>query len=147
MASAGGRPYRRGIGAGPHGTAPVLDSGPAWTSPNNVVGGGGPGGGGGSGSEDTLEMNDEVMDRPLSRMMDGSPVGGDGSNTARRTPPGDVRDRPGEIDTRAGPVQTVGLDPHEVEQAHKAGMILAGKVAANGPASEASLYNLHVSLL
>ena len=135
-----------GIGAGPHGTAPVLDSGPAWTSPNNVVGGGGPGGGGGSGSEDTLEMNDEMMD-VNERMMDGSPVGGDGSNTARRTPPGDVRDRRGEIDTRWGPVQTVGLDPHEVEQAHKAGMILAGKVAANGPASEASLYNLHVSLL
>ena len=125
----------------------MLDSGPAWTSPNNVVGGGGPGGGGGSGSEDTLEMNDEVMDRPLSRMMDGSPVGGDGSNTARRTPPGDVRDRRGEIDTRWGPVQTVGLDPHEVEQAHKAGMILAGKVAANGPTNPSSLYNLHVSLL
>ena len=71
----------------------MLDSGPAWTSPNNVVGGGGPGGGGGSGSEDTLEMNDEMMD-VNERMMDGSPVGGDGSNTARRTPPGDVRDRP-----------------------------------------------------
>ena len=80
------------------------------------------------------------------RMMDGSPVGGDGSNTARRTPPGDAVVTV-EIDTQAGPVQTVGLDPDEVEQAHKAGMILAGKVAANGPASEASLYNLHVSLL
>jgi hypothetical protein len=125
----------------------VLDSGPAWTSPNNVVGGGGLGGGGGSGSEDTLEMNDEMMD-VNERMMDGSPVGGDGSNTARRTPPGDaVRMVTVEIDTQVGPVQTVGLDPHEVEQAHKAGMILAGKVAANGPASEASLYNLHVSLL
>ena len=123
----------------------MLDSGPAWTSPNNVVGGGGPGGGGGSGSEDTLEMNDEMLD-VNERMMDGSPVGGDGSNTAQRTPPGDAVVTV-EIDTRAGPVQTVGLDPHEVEQAHKAGMILAGKVAANGLANPSSLYNLTVSLL
>ena len=104
-------------------------------------GGGGPGGGGGSGSEDTLEWNDDVNER----MMDGSPVGGDGSNTARRTPPGDAVVTV-EIDTQAGPVQTVGLDPDEVEQAHKASRIMARKVAAGGPANPSSLYNLHVSL-